>query len=485
MKRRNPLIAFLLVICTINFVNAQQINSEKREETRKFAQKIEPSTVFQEKVAEVAYLDSVVSNVLSPATSAWYRNQHRSNIRDANNIVVSESVISFNDDKSFRNGYRNLYKFNDLDLVDTKEKQDAIAIDDWINSTKDYMSYDALSNMDSLLVKAWQVSANTWYKNNLTVNQYNGNNQRIQTNYFTWNVPTLKWNLETLAATIYGNKEETTIVEGISPQTGEWDKLSKTETYYDDQDRFTNIVRYTWEGIDEIEFPGQGDWILSTETEVSYDDEGKLTELSRYVYSGGIAIFGEKSEYQYQNGLHAETVYHSYNIGTQAWNQSYHKIINRDVSGNVLYVQDQYWDEVAGVYKDTHQNWEYYYTYVDETGNPTDTTTVVDPTDTTIVDPTDTIIVDPIDTTNTALENIKIEAFDIAPNPSYGYFTIKNNSLDGELLNFTMFNTAGEAVIQSKFQTSLEVNATHLPKGIYLIQIGDNEQALRKKVIIQ
>jgi len=135
--------------------------------------------------------------------------------------------------------------------------------------------------------------------------------------------------------------------------------------------------------------------------------------------------------------------------------------------------------------QDTHQNWEYYYTYVDETGNPTDTTTVVDPTDTTIVDPTDTIIVDPIDTTNTALENIKIEAFDIAPNPSYGYFTIKNNSLDGALLNFTMFNTAGEAVIQSKFQTSLEVNATHLPKGIYLIQIGDNEQALRKKVIIQ
>jgi len=173
MKRRNPLLAFLLIICTISFVNAQQINSETREETRKLAQNIEANTVFQSRVSEVAYLDSIVSNVLSPATSAWYKNQHRTNIRDDNNTLVSESVVSFNDDNSFRNGYRNLYKFNTRDLVDSKEKQDAVAVDDWANSTKDFMSYDALDNIDSLIVKTWQTSANTWYKDNLTVNQYN------------------------------------------------------------------------------------------------------------------------------------------------------------------------------------------------------------------------------------------------------------------------------------------------------------------------
>ena len=489
MKRRNPLLAFLLVICTISFVNAQQINSEIREKTRKLAQNIEANTVFQSRVSEVAHLDSIVSNVLSPATSVWYKNQHRTNIRDENNVLVSESVVSFNDDNSFRNGYRNLYKYNDRDLVDTKEKQDAIAIDNWANSTKEFMSYNTINNIDTLIVKSWQTSANTWYKDNLTVNEYNGD-KLAQTNYFLWDVPTLNWKIETFASTTHGNKEETTIVEGVQPQTGEWSNLSKTETFYDDEDRFTNIVQYLWVATDEILFPGEGDWYVSTETEVSYDNEGKITELTRYVYSGGIPIFGEKSEYQYQNGLHAETIYHSYDLSIQGWKLSYRKIINRDVSGNVLYVQDQYWNESAGSYNDTHQNWVYYYTYVDETGNPVEPTdtTVVNPTDTTTtVDPTDTTVVEPTDTTNTntALENIKIEAFDIAPNPSFGYFTIKNNSLDGAHLNFTMFNTAGEAVIQTKFQTSLEVNATHLPKGIYYIQIGDTKQALRKKVIIQ
>ena len=279
MKRHNPLVIFLLVICTLSFANAQQINNQTKEKTRKFAQEIEPSTVFQERVSEVAYLDSIVSNVLSPTTSTWYKNQHRSNVRDANNTLVSESVISFNDDNSFRNGNRNLYQFNSSALVDTKEKQDAVSIENWINSTKEFMSYDDQSNIDSLTVKAWQVSANTWYKDNLRVNNFNQNNQKVQSNFFRWDVPTLSWKLESMSNSTHGNKEESTITEGTNPLTGDWSQISKTETLYDDQGRFTNVVQYLWEAVDEVQFPGQGDWYVSTETEVSYDNEGKITEL--------------------------------------------------------------------------------------------------------------------------------------------------------------------------------------------------------------
>ncbi len=489
MKRRNPLIAFLFVACSLCFANAQQTDGDTREKTRTLAQSIDHTTIFQGKVTEVAYLDSVVSNVVSNITDEWYKGSLKSNIRDLDNTLVSESFITFNDDQSLFNGNRSNYTYYSDDLLETEEQQDAIGLDNWINNTKEYMTYDASGNMDSLLTKAWQISASTWYNYELVVNKYNQDNQVTVSDNFRWNLPTLSWKPVSQSLTEYADKEETLIIAGENAE-GVWTNRNKTETFFDDEDRFIKVVQYKWTSEDDTLEPNAGQWVLNSETEVFYEDDGKLSEYAVYVYAGPLVIYGSKIEYLYQNDLHSESVYYSYDLGSQNWLKSYHKLINRDVNGNVLFVQDQTWDENAGMYNNTHQNWEYYYTYIEDVVDPTDTTDVVDPvdpTDTTdVVDPIDTTdIVDPVDTTDTSIEMVNLTSISISPNPSYGVFSVKNNMIDGENLDFTMYNTAGELMIQTKFQKTLEVNAAHLPKGIYFIQIGNGDSSTRKKVVIQ
>lgn len=82
-------------------------------------------------------------------------------------------------------------------------------------------------------------------------------------------------------------------------------------------------------------------------------------------------------------------------------------------------------------------------------------------------------------------ENFKLSTFNVFPNPSNGTFNINFSKQPTTNKRIELFNVLGQSVYKSKTkQKHLQLNLSHLQKGIYLIKIEDNNTSTVKKLII-
>ena len=87
-----------------------------------------------------------------------------------------------------------------------------------------------------------------------------------------------------------------------------------------------------------------------------------------------------------------------------------------------------------------------------------------------------------IESINTIHNNISIY-----PNPTNGLITIKTKEyLEGEI---KLMNNYGEMISIIKgdeiFEREITIDMTHLSKGIYIIQLINNETIINHKIILQ
>lgn len=75
------------------------------------------------------------------------------------------------------------------------------------------------------------------------------------------------------------------------------------------------------------------------------------------------------------------------------------------------------------------------------------------------------------------------ESFTVYPNPNNGVFQLKGAQLEA-CKRLTIINILGESVYQNNNIDS-KLNLSHLPKGVYVIQLHDNEKSFSKKIIIE
>jgi len=89
------------------------------------------------------------------------------------------------------------------------------------------------------------------------------------------------------------------------------------------------------------------------------------------------------------------------------------------------------------------------------------------------------------DTTTTQItENNQEVCYDIYPNPSFGIFTIIHAN---NFKNIEVHNVLGEDIfhlIPNHDQTTIEINITNVPKGIYFVKLDNGVQSHIKKLII-
>jgi hypothetical protein len=86
-------------------------------------------------------------------------------------------------------------------------------------------------------------------------------------------------------------------------------------------------------------------------------------------------------------------------------------------------------------------------------------------------------------------ENVFGSDFSLYPNPTSGQFTIKTSGLTGNDAELKIYNILGQQVF-SKTQTiedngKINVNASGLSSGLYLIELQQDEQVFSTKLIIE
>lgn len=80
--------------------------------------------------------------------------------------------------------------------------------------------------------------------------------------------------------------------------------------------------------------------------------------------------------------------------------------------------------------------------------------------------------------------NFITEVVSVFPNPSSGSFTIENLSTSENAWTMTLTNTAGQILLVQSFKNSVEtIDISHLPNGVYLIQLKSDRGYVTKQVI--
>ncbi len=77
---------------------------------------------------------------------------------------------------------------------------------------------------------------------------------------------------------------------------------------------------------------------------------------------------------------------------------------------------------------------------------------------------------------------LKQEEFKVYPNPSKGFFTIENTDL--KMINLQLYTSTGVCIIEKTFSNStLEIDISSLPKGIYLLKASNMDGVSFQKII--
>lgn len=83
----------------------------------------------------------------------------------------------------------------------------------------------------------------------------------------------------------------------------------------------------------------------------------------------------------------------------------------------------------------------------------------------------------------TSLQELASEKISIHPNPSAGKFQLSGSSnIHSDVV---IFDANGKQVHKEKLNTSKTINISHLPKGIYFLELDVDGELLRKKIVKQ
>ncbi|MCA1762288.1 MAG: T9SS type A sorting domain-containing protein [Cryomorphaceae bacterium] len=94
-------------------------------------------------------------------------------------------------------------------------------------------------------------------------------------------------------------------------------------------------------------------------------------------------------------------------------------------------------------------------------------------------------LLDPIESIVLSVENPRSEiALNVFPNPSTGNITLESES---PLKRISVFDAVGRLVFRESIQnkTNQQLNLSHLPKGLYLLQISGQEFEKTEKVVLE
>jgi hypothetical protein len=74
----------------------------------------------------------------------------------------------------------------------------------------------------------------------------------------------------------------------------------------------------------------------------------------------------------------------------------------------------------------------------------------------------------------------------IYPNPTEGILNVKLNGYKSEIVTIRIFNSNGQVVLTDEIlKSSVEFNLTHLPKGVYIVELQNGTKTSDTKIVLK
>ncbi len=499
-------IIVLLVFITLSNLSSAQTNQFSEPEflpakihlLQKQAHQDSPFKAAEDSVYMDALVDSIVIKRAN-ADGSFYKFQLKQRSYDTKNNMTEDIAYDYNNIGDFVSGNRSLMYYNYVegegdDLLSQKDRQVATSPNAWINQFREEHVYNEQGQQTELRLQNWQSNTNAWQNFERVSHTYDANGNVTQKLKERWNVNQGAYvNYESEVITYNGNNAES-IISLWDANGSTWVNHQKKENFYDTVGNSLGNNIYTWN-------TGTQSWDLGTEASISYNELYQLTEYINMIYINGQVVMGSRYEYSYTENLHSETNIYNYNIGTAAWDNFSRRLINRDLFGNVIFVQAQNWTN--STWGQTEQTWDYYYTYVySDTGtnNPQDTTGTNNPQDTTGTNnPQDTTGTNnPQDTTgtNNPQDTLGVGLYDLisdanvlqlGPNPSKGYVIAQfEEAMYNEQAQVNVMDLSGKRVFVEEriLEKNTLLDLSSLDTGTYLVEIKTENRRFTTKLVI-
>ncbi|MGI6341996.1 MAG: T9SS type A sorting domain-containing protein [Bacteroidales bacterium] len=277
----------------------------------------------------------------------------------------------------------------------------------WVNTFRSTYTYDENNNMLTLLFQEWL--DNDWNnKLKYTMTYDAGNNMQTKT-YQIWDGD---W-INSYKYTFTHNANNILVSELYQNWQGDWVNSSKSDYTYDENNNLVSELNQNW----------QDDWVNSSKYTYTYDiNNNLLTDL--YQKWEGNWVNDSKSDFTYDENNNCTLAERSGWI-SGSWQQS-------DGSLYLYYNNMKVWRQYYNCYKVT-ASYAYY-----------------------------SVLQNNDDNLLNMLPNISIY-----PNPTCNSFVVDT---EGEI-NVKLYNMSGKEVLSKNANGKTVINISHLPNGIYNVQI--------------
>ncbi len=441
-----------------------------------------PMRSVEDSVVIDALVDSVV--IQREGSTAWYKYQVRENEFDNGNNITTETIINTNEDASFSSANRSEMVYVQDGFVSQKDRQQGVSFNSWQQQFREIFTYNPNMDNTETILKLWQSNVNEWADYQQTLRTFNGQNQMIEKVTNNWNGNQASWTPLNKEQVVYDGNLQTSTIYNYDFGTQDYALYQKIDNTFDGNGNSTGNSIYFWDA-------NNNDWELSSESTIEYTADQKVTKYEYYLYIANQLVLGNKYDYTYTEGLHTQTVISDWDVASAGFVENSRRLINRDIYGNVLYVQAQDKDLNTSQWESTSQTWDYYYTYI---YGEEDTTVIINPIDTT-TNPIDTTT-NPIDTTTNPIDTTDVGLGDylevqklakVSPNPSTGLYNVQlSNELIAIEKRIMVYDMNGQMVYSAKMDgTQLNVNLDNLRSGTYFMSIQTSKGIINKKIILQ
>lgn len=389
--------------------------------------------------------------------------------------LVGQDHASFSHEKSvtdYKQKLDSLVGYNTLGMPFLKYQftynddgnviEDVLIFVSWNSKERTQFSYAETGELISRLLNSWDESTGQWIQEEKTEFNYSGTGLLTISIYSEWDMGSSAWIEDTKSTFAYdGEGKLTELIEyEWNPGTGEWVEDRKEVYYYYpngnldyqiDYDKWSSEWRQMWKHdysyddeklITEIEFEfnyNLGVWDSVSKFEYTYDSYGNLASdiYSWWDDTGMQWIYNMKTEYQYNNNYSYEDLVLP--ISIEDWSWRFNNMLTEGTSF--------FWVDSTGTWSTQYEGIYYYSDHIPGSINEPD-----------------------------------FIHFSLFPNPASHKLRVQ---IDGyQIEQITFYNLNGQK-IKDLIPVSHELDISHLPPGMYIVEVMVDGRKVRKKLLVE
>lgn len=371
-------------------------------------------------------------------------------------------------DQVFNDDTYNTFTYNELGLLETKTQFyfDIFGTNNFVPFARYTYQYDTLENLIQEIEEDWDNESEEFVNSHKTTYTYNEHGDQTSNMFYYWHLVNQTWVLSWGMQHSYVYDANFNILVDTISYVNETDIYVHLFTYYPNGNLHTEVISEYYNGV----------WRMIDSIVYLYDNNNNLTRWTRYEWNNDSLAFIDAGRLTYtydDNNNRTSLVREIYNSQSHVWEVSSWNpklVWTYDDNDNAILIESFWWN-------DNTNAWEYSLSgHVDLYYNNMQSGYEMFGLSGSIfnihyVCKEETIGVKEVDK-STVL---------IYPNPAQDRVFISGITERSQL---TIYDISGKLVLQQTVFSEQVVNVKNLNRGIYLINIRNNQQNITQKLVI-